>query len=146
MSQNGSCVVPGCEDRLRAVNSSEDISPRRFFEFPKSEVMRRLWLATLNLKSHDILDGALICNSHFSSNDFFTTSTTMEKILLPEAVPNASKMGPFRASGELMAKLSSQRSLSLPCKQACQNDSNNTPQPVCEFQVGIPLHVDRGLS
>ena len=106
MSQNGSCVVPGCEDRLRV---SEDISPRRFFEFPKSEVMRRLWLATLNLKSHDILDGALICNSHFSSNDFFTTSTTMEKILLPEAVPNASKMGPFRASGELMAKLSSQR-------------------------------------
>ena len=29
--------------------------------------------------------------------------------------------------------------LTLPWKRAHQDNSNDTPQPICEFQVGFPL-------
>ena len=31
--------------------------------------------------------------------------------------------------------------LALPWKRAHQDDSNDTPQPICEFQVGFPLRT-----
>ena len=39
--------------------------------------------------------------------------------------------------------------LALSWKRAYQNDSNDTPQPICEFQVDFPLlwiKADPGLS
>ena len=33
----------------------------------------------------------------------------------------------------------SEKVLALPRERAHQDDSNDTPQPICEFQVGFPL-------
>ena len=36
--------------------------------------------------------------------------------------------------------------LALARERACQEDTNHTSPPLCEFQIGFPFTMDRGLS